>query len=323
MVDTKTKNKAKKKVNMAIVMPVYEDRDAVRELFKHLKSNIDQDFIVFAIEDGSVRAPLSSHDFEQAGIDGVLINLKRNMGHQRAIAAGLIYLNTHFSPKQTVVMDSDGEDKPSSIPEMLALLTDNETDVVVASRKSRHETLQFKLFYILYRMVFKALTGKPVGFGNFMALSPKGLSRITAMNELWLHLAGTAILSRLRLTDLPLDRGKRYNGRSKMNFSGLVLHGMRAVMVFAEDVLVRVGILCFTLMMGTLAAIILAVILKSIGMASPGWFSTAIGLLFIILIQTGFLNLLLLLISGSNKSRAPLPAIELAPLIDHVDMIKV
>ena len=313
---------SKKKINLAIVMPVYEDRDAALELFKHLKTSIDQEFTVFAVEDGSVNTPLSPQDFKDVGIDGVLINLKRNMGHQRAIAAGLIYLSTHFTPAQTVIMDSDGEDKPDSIPEMLALLNDSATDIVVASRKSRHETLRFKVFYVLYQMVFKALTGKPVGFGNFMALSQKGLSRITAMNELWLHLAGTAILSKLRIKDLPLDRGKRYKGRSKMNFAGLVLHGMRAVMVFAEDVLVRVGILCFVLMMGTLAAIALAVVLKMIGMASPGWFSTAIGLLFIILIQTGFLNLLLLLISGSNKSRAPLPALDIVPLIERVDIVK-
>jgi len=296
-------------------MPVYEDRDAAQELFKNLKDQLGQNFTVFAVEDGSVSEPLTPADFKEASVDGVLIHLKRNMGHQRAIAAGLIYLNTHYAPKQTIVMDSDGEDRPASIPEMLKRLDDAKTDVVVASRKSRHETLSFKAFYVLYRFVFKALTGKPVGFGNFMAMTEKSLSRITAMNELWLHLAGTAILSKLRLVHLPLDRGKRYKGQSKMNFSGLVLHGMRAVMVFAEDVLVRVGI-------GTLWAILLAVILKTLGMASPGWFSTAIGLLLIILIQTGFLNLLLLLISGSNKGRAPLPAIDILPLIDRVDVIK-
>lgn len=317
-----TKIKTKKKINLAIVMPVYEDQDAARELFKHLKQDIDQDFTIFAVEDGSVSSPLSPKDFTDAGVNGVLINLKRNMGHQRAIAAGLIYVNTHYAAKQIVVMDSDGEDKPDSIPKMLDVLADANIDVVVATRKSRHETLQFKAFYVLYRLVFKALTGKPVGFGNFMAMTGKGLSRITAMNELWLHLAGTAILSKLRLKDLALDRGKRYKGQSKMNFAGLVLHGMRAVMVFAEDVLVRVGILCFLLMLGTVWAIGLAVILKMLGMASPGWFSTAVGLLLIILIQTGFLNLLLLLISGSNKSRAPIPAIDIEPLIDRVDIIK-
>jgi len=303
-------------------MPVYEDRDAARELFKHLKEQVGQKFTIFAIEDGSISEPLRPKDFKDAGVDGVIVHLKRNMGHQRAIAAGLIYLDTHYSAKQTVVMDSDGEDKPDSIPQMLTLLADAKTDVVVATRKARHETLEFKLFYVLYRLVFKALTGKPVGFGNFMALTQKGVARIAAMNELWLHLAGTAILSKLRLVHLPLDRGKRYKGQSKMNFAGLVLHGMRAVMVFGEDVLVRVGIFCFVLMLGALWAILMAVILKALGMASPGWFSTAIGLLLIILIQTGFLNLLLLLISGANKGRAPLPAIDLLPLIDRVDVVK-
>ena len=71
-----------------------------------------------------------------------------------------------------------------------------------------------------------------------------GLRRLAAMQELPLHLAATALVSKLRIKPIIIDRGARYAGRSKMNFVGLVLHAFRALMVFAEDVLVRVGILC-------------------------------------------------------------------------------
>ena len=64
------------------------------------------------------------------------------------------------------------------------------------------------------------------------------------MEELWLNLAGCVLTSKLRVKTLDIDRGKRYNGESKMNFVSLTLHGFRALMVFAEDVLVRVGIIC-------------------------------------------------------------------------------
>ncbi|MEN3967503.1 hypothetical protein VOJ73_14390, partial [Mammaliicoccus sciuri] len=68
--------------------------------------------------------------------------------------------------------------------------------------------------------------------------------------------------SKLRVSTCALDRGPRYAGRSKMNFVGLALHGFRALMVFAEDVLVRVGIAC-TLIAGlSVLGSLLAVALK-------------------------------------------------------------
>jgi polyisoprenyl-phosphate glycosyltransferase len=51
------------------------------------------------------------------GLSGVVIKLKRNVGHQRAIAIGLNYVADHHPDIAcTVVMDSDGEDTPSIYP---------------------------------------------------------------------------------------------------------------------------------------------------------------------------------------------------------------
>jgi hypothetical protein len=52
-----------------------------------------------------------------------------------------------------------------------------------------------------------------------------------------------------------------------MNFVGLVLHAFRALMVFAEDVLVRVGLLCSFIATLSVLFAMLAVILKLIGFA--------------------------------------------------------
>ena len=57
----------------------------------------------------------------------------------------------------------------------------------------------------------------------------------------------------------------RYAGQSKMNFVGLALHGFKALMVFAEDVLVRVGIVCALITGLSVVATAAAVVLKAIG----------------------------------------------------------
>jgi hypothetical protein len=87
-----------------------------------------------------------------------------------------------------------------------------------------------------------------------------------------------------------------------MNFVGLVLHGFKALMVFAEDVLVRVGIGCGLIAGFSLVALVVAIILKIIGFATPGWFSIALGILVLMLMQTGALALMTLMLTGVIRS---------------------
>jgi hypothetical protein len=220
----------------------------------------------------------------------------------------LHYVADHFpNAPCTVVMDSDGEDLPSTIPQLIAPLESDEVDAVVAQRKSRMETMHFKLFYVLYKFLFRILTGRKINFGNFVALKPAAVRRLTSMQELWTHLAGCVLLSKLRTQTESIDRGSRYAGKSKMNFTGLALHGFRAVMIFAEDVLVRVGIVSALVAALSIAAGLVATVLKVIGFATPGWFSVSIGILLIVFLQTGALTLVALMLGGVMRGGAESP----------------
>jgi len=64
------------------------------------------------MDDGSIRQPLKPEGISGAGLNGVVIRLKRNAGHQRAIAVGLAYVADRFPDAHCIVMDSDGEDPP-------------------------------------------------------------------------------------------------------------------------------------------------------------------------------------------------------------------
>jgi hypothetical protein len=282
---------------LIVVTPIFEDVEAAGQLCCELARLNPVPFVV-AVDDGSVSQPVSAALLEQAGLQGIVLRLKRNVGHQRAIAIGLNYVAEHYPMAQVVVMDSDGEDKPSTIAELLRVLDNDNTDVVVAQRKSRVETFKFKAFYVVYKVIFQLLTGKRISFGNFMALKPAAVKRLAAMQELWIHVAGSVLVSRLRLATCPLDRGARYAGQSKMNFVGLALHGFKGLMVFAEDVLVRVGIACAVVATGSVVGSCAAIVLKVIGFATPGWFSVALGILLLVFLQTGVLALMSLLLTG-------------------------
>lgn len=292
---------------LVIVTPVYEDREASSQLFVELANNFGASAFVVAVDDGSVREPLDPDSLRRAGLSGVIIRLRRNIGHQRAIAVGLGFVADELpNADRIVVMDSDGEDRPATIHALLDALQSPQFDIAVAERKSRVETLRFRAFYVLYKLIFGALTGRRISFGNFMALKPAAVKRLSAMHESWTHIAGSVLASKLRLAVVPLDRGARYAGQSKMNFVGLALHGFKALMVFAEDVLVRVGLACVVISVLSVLGALVAVVLKLVGFATPGWFSVALGVLFLVFLQTAALTLMTLMLSGVAKGGAVL-----------------
>lgn len=308
--------------DIIIVMPVYEDREASGQLFRELYAQYGASVFVVAVDDGSLKQPINAESLDEIGLPGAVIHLRRNVGHQRAIAIGLHYVAENFpNAPRTVVMDSDGEDMPATIPQLIAPLESEDVDAVVAQRKSRMETVHFKLFYLVYKFIFRLLTGRKINFGNFVALKPAAVRRLTSMQELWTHLAGCVLLSKLRTHAEPIDRGRRYAGKSKMNFTGLALHGFRAVMIFAEDVLVRVGIVCSLVAALSIVAGIVAIALKIIGFATPGWFSVTLGILLIVFLQTGALTLVALMLSGVVRGTSESPQ-QYRQYIDRISYTK-
>jgi hypothetical protein len=293
---------------LVIVTPVFEDWEASSRLFKELARELGQQMFVVAVDDGSVKQPLDISSLEDARVNGVVLTLRRNVGHQRAIAIGLSYAAEHMAEHQrVVVMDSDGEDLPSTIPDLLQALESSSVDVAVAQRKSRVESFRFKAFYAIYKRFFGLMTGRSISFGNFMALKPTAVRRLVSMQELPIHVAGAVLASKLRLSICPLHRGPRYAGQSKMNFVGLVLHGFKGLMVFAEDVLVRTGIASMLIAFLSVLGGTGAIVLKIIGLSTPGWFSVALGLLLLMFLQTGALALMTLMLTGVMRSNVITP----------------
>ncbi|MBW8375463.1 glycosyltransferase [Stenotrophomonas sp.] len=302
-----------------VVMPVYEDLEASSKLFLELARTQGADTYIVAVDDGSVRQPLPVSAIEAAQLEGVVITLRRNVGHQRAIAIGLSYVAENFGDDVVVIsMDSDGEDTPESITELVAGLSSPDIDVVVATRKSRVESLKFKTFYLVYKLLFSMLSGRKISFGNFMAAKMPAVRRLASMQELWTHVAAAVLGSKLRVQSCALDRGARYAGRSKMNFVGLALHGFRALMVFAEDVLVRVGIACTIVAAASVVGGVLALLLKTLGFATPGWFSLAFGILLLVFLQTAALTLIILMLSGMIRSGGVLVSGSYRDFVDEI-----
>jgi membrane protein implicated in regulation of membrane protease activity len=169
-----------------------------------------------------------------------VLHLRCNLSHQRAIALGLYHAHEFTDADAVIVMDADGEDRPEDIP---ALLEEFERggrqEAVFAARTKRLASFAFQFFYQLYRLVHYLLTGIGVRVGNFSVLPRAALTRLMAVSDLWNHYAAAVYRARLPRRLVPLARGRRLAGESRMNFVSLLIHGLAAMSVFSDQIAAR------------------------------------------------------------------------------------
>ncbi|MCX7806159.1 MAG: glycosyltransferase, partial [Planctomycetota bacterium] len=234
--------------NLAIMIPVLDDWESVRALLPAVDSALSESGIrasVLIIDDGSRSpAPTDLAAGPLRAIAGIRsLRLRRNLGHQRAIATGLAFLQNEGSCDSVVVMDADGEDRPEDIPRLLERLRESGGKAVIfAKRGRRSEGLVFRIFYCLYRIVHVALTGVEVPPGNFSAVPAAFLPAVTGSPDSWIHYAASVRRLRIPIEFVTADRGKRLKGRSRMNFPALVAHGLRAMSVQSDVVVARLAV---------------------------------------------------------------------------------
>lgn len=298
------------KCQTLVVAPYFEDI-ACDEFCKELAQVLGENDCVVIVDDGSIERPFDAITLEKYKLRGLVLSLVRNVGHQTAIACGIATAVDQLEFESLVVMDSDGEDRPQYIQTLIDTLHANNTaasdeaiDVVVASRKSRSESWSFRAFYWAYQLFFKVLVGRRIRYGNFMAMTRSAAQRLGHYQETPMHIAAALMYSRLRVTEKPIDRGTRYAGSSKMSMVSLTLHGLRSIMVFAENVLVRITLFCAAAAALITSAMLSMIMVKVLGLAIPGWFSTLSGILLLLLLQLAIITLLVLLSAGNLRGRA-------------------
>src|SRR5262249_46734373 len=149
----------------------------------------------------------------------------------------------------------------------------------------------FTFFYYIYQALFLLLVGEGIRFGNFCATTLESAKRLVHMHELWLSLPATIIRLRSPIIKVPTERGNRYHGVSHMNLVSLVTHGLSAVAVFMQRVLTRIILATLGLAIICVFAALIAIALKLIGAATPGWVTTVVGIMLVVLVLTAALCL--------------------------------
>jgi glycosyltransferase involved in cell wall biosynthesis len=276
-------------MSVTILIPVYNDWGAcailLRELDRELKSR-RHSASVLLVDDGSSEPPEESGlsaEAQYAAVSGVeILHLRHNLGHQRAIAIGLAFLENRGDAEITVVMDGDGEDLASDVGRLLEALEEAPDRIVFAERRRRSEGVAFTALYHLYRGLHLILTGESVRVGNFSAIPRSQLRRLVGASDLWNNYSAAVFHARLSVTLVPTHRGKRHLGRSKMDFVAMVVHGLSAMSVYGDRIGVRLLFGAAAITLATIGALSFA--LFSVWIQEVAWLTVSLFALAVVLI---------------------------------------
>jgi hypothetical protein len=295
--------------NNYIILPLKDDWKSLYILlsnFNHVFESENINFII--VNDGSTINP--DYSFFESNFNITIINLSCNIGHQRAIAIGLCYINDNFTDVDFIsIMDSDGEDSPYDL-KLLLENTKSLNAITFANRTNRLENIFFKLSYFFYKFIFKSLTGKLISFGNFSSFPSHLLSKLIRDPNLWNNYPATMLKLNNKISLLSTSKQIRYEGKSKMNFSKLILHAFSSISVFEDILISRLIIFNVSVLLLLILLIIITIIIKfCTNLAISGWATYTIISLFIILFQViifSFFILLFHLLLKNSKVNIPI-----------------
>jgi glycosyltransferase involved in cell wall biosynthesis len=270
---------------ISVVAPVFNESENLHEFFRRLTvvlDGIEYESEVIIVDDGSSDDSLQLSK-EQSLVDRRFktISLSRNFGHQSAILAGI----THSKGAAVVIMDSDLQDPPELIPELLTKW-ELGVDVVHAQRVERKGESLFKKASakVFYRLIdWLSDTSLPQNVGDFRLMDRRVVDVLLSLGEKSLYLRGMVAWVGFKQDFISFDRDARFAGETKYSFSKMSNLALDALLSFSDRplrVLTQLGLLVtslsFMLILFFLGSLIL-------GSSTPerGWLSIVLISLFL------------------------------------------
>ena len=220
------------KAKIIILTPVYNDWKNLSRLLKKInkifENQLKTKFELIIINDCSTEKYNPKKYKCKMASKITIISLYQNVGSQRAIAIGIKYLSKFYKKKiKTLIIDSDGQDNPSIISKLINMSDMSPQNSIAVRRRQRKEPVWFKIFYELYCFLIIIFSYKKIRFGNFSLLNFVDLKKVSIQNDLWSAYPPTLSNTIDNLNFINADREKRFGGKSKMNFFGLIFHALR------------------------------------------------------------------------------------------------
>ena len=229
-------------MKIKVLIPLYNDWQSLLKLLEninHVISDMDHIISIVVVNDRSTEK-IPNRFSSYSKINSIkIINLKENVGHARSIATGLKFILENYDFDYIIPMDSDGEDRPDEIKELIKKIDPQSNLPIVCERVKRSEGIFFRFCYFLHKLITFTFTGRSIKFGNFTCLPKEVVKSMINVKATWSSFSGSLSTISIVKIGIPSKRGTRYFGPSKMSFKNLIIHSLSIIAVFKFNVLIR------------------------------------------------------------------------------------
>ena len=270
---------------LSIVIPLYNEEDVLNECYNRINvvcnSITNYEHEIIFVNDGSKDKTLAMLE-QIASLDKSVkvVSFSRNFGHQCAVTAGLKFV----TGDAIVIIDSDLQDPPELIPEMLKLWEEG-NEVIYGKRKKREGESKFKL--LTASMFYKTLNALadvdiPKDTGDFRLVDRKVVDTINSMPEHNKFLRGLFSWTGYKQYAFEYERKERYAGKTKYPLKKMLKLAADGIIGFSSKPLKLLGgIGIFSIL---ISFIILIYSLLSFAFQwndiTPGWTSIMVAITF-------------------------------------------
>lgn len=277
-------------MKLAIVVPCFNEEEVLVETNRRLtqlvenligSAKINPDSIIYYVDDGStdrtwdIIAELSE---KQNCVEG--IKLSRNVGHQRALLAGLLTAEG----EALVSIDADLQDDVSLIEQMVDDFNERKAQIVYGVRRQRKSDSFFKrttasLFYKLLRLMGGQIIEHHADFRLMGRPAIEGLREFSEVN---LFLRGIIPLIGFKSSIVHYDRTARFAGTSKYPFKKMLALALDGITSFSIVPLRMITVLgFFVFLISSLMGIWVLINALLTDAMVPGWASTILPIYFL------------------------------------------
>ncbi len=218
-----------KQPTFSVVAPVYNEEQLIEEFCRRTSATLEslgEPFEIVLVSDGSRdRSPELMREINRRDPRVKVVYFSKNFGHQLAITAGTDYAQGHA----VIVIDSDLQDPPEVIPELIAKWREG-YEVVYAVRAEREGETWFKMMTaaLFYRLIVKITSVNiPLDTGDFRLMDRKVVNSLARIREHHRFMRGLSVWVGYKQTGVPYRRHARKAGDTK--------YPLRKMLKFALD----------------------------------------------------------------------------------------
>lgn len=289
-------------MKLSIVVPCYNEEACLGVLHERLSAIARKvaagDYEIVLVNDGSrdsswaIMQQMAANDPHL-----VAVNLSRNHGHQLALTAGLDLCRG----ERILIIDADLQDPPELLPDMLAMMAEQDADVIYGVRRSRAGETAFKraTAHGFYRLLSRATeVDIPLDAGDFRLMSRRALDALLAMPEQARFIRGMVAWIGFRQVPLLYDRAERFAGETKYPLSKMLRFALDALTGFSSAPLKLASHAGLWLSVGSVLLILYIAYAWAIGENVPGWTS-----LMLVVVVLGAVQMFVLALMGEYIGR--------------------